>query len=128
MVSVKKIDCWFFDKDDHRLTHAKIYEAVIRPKFGICENTFLDYRHESDELPELFPQSASVEFSLWLPALQAEYMVPAEADRFSLMLWNSLDRAFGLILRKEPACPIEAEKLLMHLMICLGEKSSVGVR
>ena len=54
VVSVKKIDRWFFEKHNHRRTHAKIYETVIRPKFGICENTFLDYRHESDELLELF--------------------------------------------------------------------------
>lgn len=46
----------------------------------MCENTFLDYRHESDELLELFPQSASVEFSLWLPTVQTKYMVPAEAN------------------------------------------------
>ena len=65
VVSVKKIDRWFFDRYDHRRTHAKIYETVIRPKFGMCENTFLDYRHEPDELLELFPQSASVEFSLY---------------------------------------------------------------
>lgn len=86
VVSVKKIDRWFFDRYDHRRTHAKIYETVIRPKFGMCENTFLDYRHEPDELLELFPQSASVEFSLWLPTVQTKYMVPAEANRFSLML------------------------------------------
>lgn len=40
----------------------------------MCENTFLDYRHESDELLELFPQSASVEFSLWLPTVQTKYI------------------------------------------------------
>ena len=40
VVSVKKIDRWFFDRYDHRRTHAKIYETVIRPKFGMCENTF----------------------------------------------------------------------------------------
>ena len=69
VVSVKKIDRWFFEKHDHRRTHAKIYETVIRPKFGICENTFLDYRHEPDELLELFRQSVKVEFSLWLPTM-----------------------------------------------------------
>lgn len=102
VVSVKKIDRWFFDRYDHRRTHAKIYETVIRPKFGMCENTFLDYRHEPDELLELFPQSASVEFSLWLPTVQTKYMVPAEANRFSLMLWDSIDKAFRCIRRREP--------------------------
>ena len=104
VVSVKKIDRWFFDRYDHRRTHAKIYETVIRPKFGMCENTFLDYRHEPDELLELFPQSASVEFSLWLPTVQTKYMVPAEANRFSLMLWDSIDKAFRCIRRREPGC------------------------
>ena len=89
VVSVKKIDRWFFEKHNHRRTHAKIYETVIRPKFGICENTFLDYRHESDELLELFRQSVNVEFSMWLPTMEAKYMSPVEADRFSLMLWDA---------------------------------------
>ena len=75
VVSVKKIDRWFFEKHDHRRTHAKIYHSIIQPKFGICENTFLDYRHESDELLELFRQSVNVEFSMWLPTMEAKYMM-----------------------------------------------------
>lgn len=86
VVSVKKIDRWFFEKHDHRRTHAKIYHSIIRPKFGICENTFLDYRHEPDELLELFRQSVNVEFSMWLPTMEVKYMGPVEADRFSLIL------------------------------------------
>lgn len=128
VVSVKKIDRWFFEKHDHRRTHAKIYHSIIQPKFGICENTFLDYRHEPDELLELFRQSVKVEFSLWLPTMQAKYMSPVEADRFSLMLWDVFDKAFKCIHNKEPASLIDAEKLLKHLIICLEEKSPVGVR
>lgn len=124
VVSVKKIDRWFFDRYDHRRTHAKIYETVIRPKFGMCENTFLDYRHEPDELLELFPQSASVEFSLWLPTVQTKYMVPAEANRFSLMLWDSIDKAFRCIRRREPGCCIDADKLLTYMTLYLEERSS----
>ena len=128
VVSVKKIDRWFFEKHNHRRTHAKIYETVIRPKFGMCENTFLDYRHESDELLELFPQSASVEFSLWLPTVQTKYMVPAEANRFSLMLWDSIDKAFRCIRRREPGCCIDADKLLTYMTLYLEERSSVGMK
>lgn len=128
VVSVKKIDRWFFEKHDHRRTHAKIYHSIIQPKFGICENTFLDYRHESDELLELFRQSVNVEFSMWLPTMEAKYMSPVEADRFSLMLWDAFDKTFKRIFKEEPACRIHAEKLLKYLIICLGEKSPVGVR
>ena len=128
VVSVKKIDQWFFDRYDHRRTHAKIYETVIRPKFGMCENTFLDYRHEPDELLELFPQSASVEFSLWLPTVQTKYMVPAEANRFSLMLWDSIDKAFRCIRRREPGCCIDTDKLLTYMTLYLEERSSVGMK
>lgn len=128
VVSVKKIDHWFFDEHDRRRTHAKIYESVIRPMFGICENTFLDYRHESDELLELFRQSVFIEFSLWLPTMEAKYMNPIEADRFSLMLWDAFGKAFNHILKEHPACRIDAEKLLTYLIVCLGEKSSVGVK
>ena len=122
VVSVKKIDRWFFEKHNHRRTHAKIYETVIRPKFGICD------RHESDELLELFRQSVNVEFSMWLPTMEAKYMSPVEADRFSLMLWDAFDSAFKCILKEELACRINAEKLLKYLIICLGEKSPVVVR
>ena len=128
VVSVKKIDRWFFEKHDHRRTHAKIYHSIIQPKFGICENTFLDYRHESDELLELFRQSVNVEFSMWLPTMEAKYMSPVEADRFSLMLWDAFDTAFKRIHNKESACRIDAEKLLKHLIICLEEKSPAEVR
>ena len=128
VVSVKKIDRWFFERHDHRKTHTKIYETVIRPKFGICENTFLGYRHEPDELLDLFPQPVRIEFSLWLPAMQAKYMNPAEADRFCIMLWDAFNKSFKRILREEPACRINAEKLLMSLMTCLDEKSPVRVR
>lgn len=128
VVSVKKIDRWFFEKHDHRRTHTKIYHSIIRPKFGICENTFLDYRHESDELLELFRQSVNVEFSMWLSTMEAKYMSPVEADRFSLMLWDAFDTAFKRIHNKESACRIDAEKLLKHLIICLEEKSPAEVR
>lgn len=112
VVSVKKIDRWFFEKHNHRRTHAKIYETVIRPKFGICENTFLDYRHESDELLELFRQSVNVEFSMWLPTMEAKYMSPVEADRFSLMLWDAFDSAFKCILKEELGLPDKCRKVI----------------
>ena len=128
VVSVKKIDRWFFEKHDHRRTHAKIYHSIIRPKFGICENTFLDYRHEPDELLELFRQSVNVEFSMWLPTMEVKYMGPVEADRFSLILWDAFDKAFKRIFKEEPASRIDSEKLLKHLIICLGEKSPAEVR
>lgn len=128
VVSVKKIDRWFFDQYDHRRTHARIYERLIRPKFGICENTFLDYRHEPDELLELFPQSPSVEFSLWLPTMEAKHMVATEADRFSLSLWESIDRAFRDILKQNPACRVDADTLLMYVIFHMEQRYPVKER
>lgn len=126
VVSVKKIDRWFFEKHDHRRTHAKIYHSIIRPKFGICENTFLDYRHESDEVLELFRLSVNIEFSMWLPTMEVKYMGPVEADRFSLILWDAFDTAFKRILKEDPACRIGAEKLLKYLLIGSVSKSVSG--
>ena len=54
-------------------------------------------------------------------------MGPVEADRFSLILWDTFDKAFKRIFKEEPACRIGAEKLLKYLIICLGEKSPVLV-
>ena len=83
----QKIDRWFFERHDHRKTHTKIYETVIRPKFGICENTFLDYRHEPDELLDLFPQPVRIEFSLWLPGYAGQIY---ESCRSGPVLHNAL--------------------------------------
>lgn len=128
MVSVKKIDMWYYDPRDHRSTHEKIYERVIKPKFGMCPNTFLDYRKAPNELLELYPQSVSIEFTLWLPAVQAKYMTPAEADRFNLLLWDSIDKAFRSMLKKEPGCRIDADKLLIYVIFYLEEKASVRMK
>ena len=65
---------------------------------------------------------------MWLPTMEAKYMSPVEADRFSLILWDAFDSAFKCILKEELACRINAEKLLKCLIICLGEKSPVVVR
>ena len=45
-----------------------------------------------------------------------------------LILWDAFDKAFQHIFKEESICRIHAEKLLKCLIICLGEKSPVGVR
>lgn len=128
IVSTKKIDGWFYQKDDPRRCHAKIYESVILPIFGICENTFLDYRNEPNELLDIFPQAAYIEFSLWLPTMQAQYMTPTEANRFSLWLWHTLDRALRNILKQEPGCRIDAETLIAQLLCLLKDEAGAEAK
>lgn len=94
----------------------------------MCPNTFLDYRKAPNELLELYPQSVSIEFTLWLPAVQAKYMTPAEADRFNLLLWDSIDKAFRIMLKKDPGCRIDADKLLIYVIFYLEEKASVRMK
>ncbi len=61
IVGAKKIDVWFYEEGDMRRTHHNVYELIILPLYGVCENSFLDYRHHSDELLELFIQPPYIE-------------------------------------------------------------------
>ena len=66
IVGAKKIDVWFYEEGDMRRTHRIVYELIVLPLYGVCENSFLDYRHHSDELLELFIQPPYIEVPLWL--------------------------------------------------------------
>ena len=61
IVGAKKIDVWFYEEGDMRRTHRIVYELIILPLYGVCENSYLDYRHHSDELLELFIQPPYIE-------------------------------------------------------------------
>ena len=61
IVGAKKIDVWFYEEGDMRRTHRIVYELIVLPLYGVCENSFLDYRHHSDELLELFIQPPYIE-------------------------------------------------------------------
>lgn len=115
IVSVKKIDRFFFEKHDPRRTHAKIYGALILPMFGICENTFLDYRNYSDELLDLYPQPAYIELSLWLSTMLIRYMPLSEANKFSDWLQNLLEEAFFTIQRGSPGSRVDAAMLIEYM-------------
>lgn len=62
IVGAKKIDVWFYEEGDMRRTHRIVYELIILPLYGVCENSYLDYRHHSDELLELYIQPPYIEF------------------------------------------------------------------
>ena len=47
IVGAKKIDVWFYEEGDMRRTHRIVYELIVLPLYGVCENSFLDYRHHS---------------------------------------------------------------------------------
>ncbi len=66
IVGAKKIDVWFYEEGDMRRTHRIVYELIILPLYGVCENSYLDYRHHSDELLELYIQPPYIEVPLWL--------------------------------------------------------------
>lgn len=55
-------------------------------------------------------------------------MTPAEADRFNLLIWDSIDKAFRSMLKKDPGCRIDADKLLIYVIFYLEEKASVRMK
>ena len=42
IVGAKKIDVWFYEEGDMRRTHRIVYELIVLPLYGVCENSFLD--------------------------------------------------------------------------------------
>ena len=80
-----------------RRTHHNVYELIILPLYGVCENSYLDYRHHSDELLELFIQPPYIEVPLWLMVMTVKKMPPHEANRFFELLRTKMDRIFRKI-------------------------------
>ena len=77
-----------------RRTHRIVYELIILPLYGVCENSYLDYRHHSDELLELYIQPPYIEVPLWLMVMTVKKMPPHEANRFFELLRTKMDRIF----------------------------------
>ena len=116
IVGAKKIDVWFYEEGDMRRTHRIVYELIILPLYGVCENSYLDYRHHSDELLELFIQPPYIEVPLWLMVMTVKKMPVHEANRFFELLRTKMDRIF-----RKSSHPLTAEQLLKLLVEALAE-------
>ena len=116
IVGAKKIDVWFYEEGDLRRTHHYVYELIILPLYGVCENSFLDYRHCSKELLELFLQPPYIEVPLWLMVMAVKKMSLQEANRFFKILETKMDRIF-----KTTSQPLTADQLLKLLLESLAE-------
>ena len=116
IVGAKKIDVWFYEEGDMRRTHRIVYELIILPLYGVCENSYLDYRHHSDELLELYIQPPYIEVPLWLMVMTVKKMPPHEANRFFELLRTKMDRIF-----RKTFHPLTAEQLLKLLVEALAE-------
>ncbi|MDE6623830.1 MAG: hypothetical protein K2K30_05510 [Alistipes sp.] len=122
IVGSKKIDGWFYEEGDSRRTHAKAYQLFILPLYGICPNSFLDYRNVSDELLECCPQPDYIEVSIWLPVVLVKLLGPSEANRFSRMLQYLVSETIETIRETHSERTIDADALLRTLAQVLREK------
>lgn len=118
IVGAKKIDMWFYEEGDLRRTHHYVYELFILPLYGVCENSFLDYRHHSDELLELYLQPPYIEVPLWLSVMTVKKMGILEANRFFELIRKKLECIF-----KHTSQPLTAEQLLKLLVEALVESA-----
>lgn len=118
VVGAKKIDVWFYEEGDLRRTHHYVYELFILPLYGVCENSFLDYRHHSDELLELYDQPSYIEVPLWLSVMTVKKMGIHEANRFLELIRKKLECIF-----KHTFQPLTAEQLLKLLAESLVESA-----
>ena len=116
IVGAKKIDVWFYEEGDLASQHDNVWESIILPLYGVCENSFLDYRHHSDELLELFIQPPYIEVPLWLMVMTVKKMPPHEANRFFELLRTKMDRIF-----KKSSPLLVTEQLLKLLVEALAE-------
>lgn len=122
IVGAKKIDALFYEEGDSRRTHAKAYELFILPLYGICPNSFLDYRNASDELLECCPQPDYIEVSIWLPVVLVKLLGQSEANRFSRMLEYLVHETVETIRGTQSGQAIDADTLLRTLALVLRKK------
>lgn len=116
VLGTKKIDKWYHEDGDLRRTHRHVYELFILPFYGICENSFLDYRHNTHEFLELYNQPLYIEVPLWLSVMTVKNMSVSEANRFFETIRKKLERIFT-----HETQPLNAEKLLRLLVDSLVE-------
>lgn len=116
VVGAQKIDKWYYEDGDLRRTHRHVYELFILPLYGICENSFLDYRHNTDEFLELYNQPPYIEVPLWLSVMTVKNMSVLEANRFFDIIQKRMEYIF-----KTAAKPLNADQLIKILVQLLTE-------
>lgn len=116
VVGAQKIDKWYYEDGDLRRTHRHVYELFILPLYGICENSFLDYRHNTDEFLELYNQPLYIEVPLWLSVMTVKNLSVFEANRFFDIIQKRMEYIF-----KTAAKPLNADQLIKILVQLLTE-------
>lgn len=116
VLGAQKMDKWYYEDGDLRRTHRHVYELFILPFYGICENSFLDYRHNTDEFLELYNQPLYIEVPLWLSVMTVKNMSVQEANRFFDIIRKRLEYIF-----KNSAKPLNADQLIKILVQLLTE-------
>lgn len=116
VLGAQKMDKWYHEDGDLRRTHRHVYELFILPFYGICENSFLDYRHNTNEFLELYNQPLYIEVPLWLSVMTVKNMSVQEANRFFDIIRKKLEYIF-----KNSAKPLNADQLIKLLVQLLTE-------
>lgn len=127
IVGAKNIDRWFYEKGDSRRTHDKVYETFILPLYGVCKDSFFDYRHASDDLLKEFPQPPYVEVPLWNSAFLVKHSSPAEANRFFVCFQRLVERAVRQAQQEQAERTLKADTVMKHLTLVMNESMQVSI-
>lgn len=79
---VRMIDRLFRQEGDPAYGCGRAYRKFIRPIYGVCEDTYLNYRKYPDEALSQYRLPVYVELSLWMSVMLVKAMPPAEVERF----------------------------------------------
>lgn len=120
---VKLIDRLFYQKYDSRRTHKRVYELFIRPLFGICEDTFRNYRKFPDERLTERDCLPHLKLILTIDVEVLKALPVKEAERFLSRLCDALKDASEQMKKESRELPT-ASLLRRCVVRALNEESA----
>ncbi len=120
---VKLIDKLFYQKHDSRRTHKRAYELIIRPLFGICEDTFRNYRKFPEERLTEDACLPHLKLILTIDVETLKALPMKEAERFLAMLCDTIADASKRMKNKPRELPT-ASRLRRCMIRALAEESA----
>lgn len=112
------IDRLFHQEGDPACGYGRIYRLFVRPYYGVCEDTYANYRKYPDEALRPYRLPAYVEFSIWMSVTLVKTMPPAEIERFAAVFRRRFMRAVDRARRNGA---VTAETLARYVAEALDE-------
>jgi len=114
--NAKMIDYWFFEEGNSRRSHESAYRTFILPLFGICRDTFSDYRlHYSDRITRLYAPPPYIEIPLWLPVIIVKSISTCEANKLFIWFKSTIENALKKAINERIDETLDADALIKSI-------------